>query len=110
MGYHIFFVFFFFFFFFFFMYYLCFFFFLFIFLAIRNGILVFYFKYYLDIPSMMPFLDSINKGTFGLMERLGMAGKDIDISGSFFGITNLFGQLACILGIIVSNIDRKSVV
>ena len=76
---------------------------MFIFLAIRNGILVFYFKYYLDIPSMMPFLDSINKGTFGLMERLGMAGKDIDISGSFFGITNLFGQLACILGIIVSN-------
>jgi Na+/melibiose symporter-like transporter len=76
---------------------------MFIFLAIRNGILVFYFKYYLDIPSMTPFLDSLNKGTFGLLEKLGMAGNNIDISGSFFGITNLFGQLASILGIIVSN-------
>lgn len=76
---------------------------MFIFLAIRNGILVFYFKYYLDIPSMVPFLDSINRGTFGLLEKVGMAGENIDISGSFFGITNLFGQLASILGIIVSN-------
>jgi Na+/melibiose symporter-like transporter len=76
---------------------------MFIFLAIRNGVLVFYFKYYLDIPSMMPFLDSINKGTFGLLEKLGMAGANIDVSGSFFGITNLFGQLASIVGIMVSN-------
>jgi Na+/melibiose symporter-like transporter len=76
---------------------------MFIFLAIRNGVLLFYFKYYLDISSMTPFLDSLNNGTFGLLEKLGMAGSNIDISGSFFGITNLFGQLACIVGIMISN-------
>lgn len=77
---------------------------MFIFLAIRNGILVFYFKYYLDIPSMTSFLDSVNSGMGGLLEKINMAGKGSDPATSVFGITNLFGQLASILGIVVSNI------
>jgi glycoside/pentoside/hexuronide:cation symporter, GPH family len=86
---------------------------MFIFLAIRNGFLVFYFKYHLDIQSMSAFLDSVNKGTFGLLEKLGMAGNSSEIldaahKGSIadnaFSITNLFGQIASIFGIIVSNL------
>jgi glycoside/pentoside/hexuronide:cation symporter, GPH family len=77
---------------------------MFIFLAIRNGILVFYFKYNLDVPSMGAFLDSMNKGTFGFLEKIGLAGEGADISGSVFGITNIFGQLASIVGIVVSSI------
>ena len=77
---------------------------MFIFLAIRNGILIFYFKYYLDIPSMQLFVDNINNGLGGLLEKVGMAGKDTDAATSVFGITNLFGQLASILGIIISNV------
>lgn len=77
---------------------------MFIFLAIRNGILVFYFKYYLDIPSMTLFLDHVNSGMGGILEKIGMAGKDADPATSVFGITNLFGQLASILGIVVSNV------
>jgi glycoside/pentoside/hexuronide:cation symporter, GPH family len=80
---------------------------MFIFLAIRNGMLLFYFNYCLDIPSMTTFMDKLNKGLFGFLEMIGLAGVNTDAAGSVFGITNIFGQLAAILGIIVSNMLTK---
>ena len=77
---------------------------MFIFLAVRNGMLLFFFQYNLDISSMTVFLSNMNHGTFGLLEKIGMAGNNADVAGSVFGITNIFGQLASILGIIVSNL------
>lgn len=77
---------------------------MFIFLAIRNGILVFYFKYYMDIPTMKVFVENINNGLGGLLEKMLLAGDKTDPATSVFGITNLFGQLASILGIVVSNV------
>lgn len=76
---------------------------MFIFLAIRNGMLLFFFQYNLDVPSMAAVLSSMNHGTFGLLEKVGMAGANADPAGSIFGITNILGQLASILGIVVSN-------
>jgi GPH family glycoside/pentoside/hexuronide:cation symporter len=80
---------------------------MFIFLAIRNGMLLFYFQYYLDLPSMTNFMNSLNNGLFGFLEVIGLAGKNADAAGSVFGITNIFGQLASILGIAVSSILVK---
>jgi Na+/melibiose symporter-like transporter len=80
---------------------------MFIFLAIRNGMLLFYFQYYLDIPSMTNFMNTINNGLGGFLEVIGLAGKNADAAGSVFGITNIFGQLASILGIAVSSILVK---
>lgn len=77
---------------------------MFIFLAIRNGILIFYFKYYMDIPTMQVFVENVNNGLGGFLEKMLLAGKDTDAATSVFSITNLFGQLASILGIVVSNI------
>lgn len=82
---------------------------MFIFLAIRNGMLLFYFKYYLDIPSMSDFVNTLNHGTFGFLDMIGLAGKNAEAAGSVFGITNIFGQLAAILGIIVSNAYVKRI-
>jgi GPH family glycoside/pentoside/hexuronide:cation symporter len=80
---------------------------MFIFLAIRNGMLLFYFQYYLDIPSMTSFMNTLNNGLFGFLEIIGLAGKNADAAGSVFGITNIIGQLASILGIAVSSILVK---
>jgi GPH family glycoside/pentoside/hexuronide:cation symporter len=80
---------------------------MFIFLAIRNGMLLFYFQNYLDIPSMTAFMNTLNNGMFGFLELVGLAGKNADAAGSVFGITNIFGQLASILGIVVSNLLTK---
>lgn len=76
---------------------------MFIFLAIRNGMLLFFFQYTLDVPSMAAFLSSANHYTFGLLEKIGMAGGNADVAGSVFGLTNILGQLASILGIVASN-------
>ena len=81
---------------------------MFIFLAIRNGMLLFYFQYYLDIPSMTTFMNNLNNSLFGFLEVIGLAGENADAAGSVFGITNIFGQLASILGIVVSNILTKN--
>ena len=81
---------------------------MFIFLAIRNGMLLFYFQNYLDLPSMTAFMNTLNNGMFGFLEMIGLAGKNADAAGSVFGITNIFGQLAAILGIVVSNMLTKS--
>jgi Na+/melibiose symporter-like transporter len=75
---------------------------MFIFLAIRNSILLYYFKYYLDKQSMMTFLEGLNKGLFGLLGTLGMIGQNADIAGNAFSIINIFSQLAAILGIFLS--------
>jgi Na+/melibiose symporter-like transporter len=80
---------------------------MFIFLAIRNGMLLFYFQYYLDIPSMSSFVNNLNDSLFGFLAMIGLAGQNADPSGSIFGITNIFGQLAAIVGITVSNILTK---
>ncbi|HEY4786969.1 MAG TPA: MFS transporter [Bacteroidales bacterium] len=77
---------------------------MFTFLAIRNGILIFYFKYYMDIPTMKIFVENVNNGLGGFLEKVLLAGKDTDAATSVFSITNLFGQLASILGILVSNV------
>jgi len=76
---------------------------MFVFLAIRNGILLYYFKYYLDKENMTSFMEGMDKGLFGLLSKLGMTGPNADIPGAAFSITNIFGQLASIIGIIVSN-------
>jgi Na+/melibiose symporter-like transporter len=76
--------------------------FMFIFLAIRNGIMLYFFKYYLDKQSMMVFLEKLNNGLWGLLGRLGMAGQNTDIAGNVFSIINIFSQLAAILGIFLS--------
>ena len=76
---------------------------MFIFLSIRNGMLVFYFEYYLDVPSMSSIMNSVNHATFGFFEFLGLAGPNADAADSIFGITNILGQLAAILGIMVGN-------
>ena len=76
---------------------------MFIFLSIRNGMLVFYFEYYLDVPTMGSIMNSVNHATFGFFEFLGLAGPNADAADSIFGITNILGQLAAILGIMVGN-------
>ncbi len=80
---------------------------MFIFLAIRNGMLLFYFQNYLDLPSMTAFMTTLNNGLGGFLELIGLAGDKADAAGSVFGITNIFGQLASIAGIAVSSILVK---
>lgn len=77
---------------------------LFIFLTIRNGMLLFYFQYYLDSSSLTTFMDNLNNSMGGFLKVIGLAGENAVASDSVFGITNIFGQLAAILGIVVSNI------
>lgn len=76
---------------------------MFIFLGIRNSILLYYFKYYLDKQSMLTFLEGLNNGLFGFLGKLGMIGQNADIAGSAFSIINIFAQLAAILGIFTAN-------
>jgi glycoside/pentoside/hexuronide:cation symporter, GPH family len=80
---------------------------MFVFLAIRNSVLLYYFKYYLDKDSMTAFVNAANSGMFGLLEKIGFAGANADVAGSVFGITNILGQLASIVGIVVSNAFAK---
>lgn len=77
---------------------------MFIFNAIRNGMLLFYFQYYLDAPSMTSFMNSINHSLGGFLGVIGLAGANADAAGSVFGITNISGQLAAIVGIMISNV------
>jgi glycoside/pentoside/hexuronide:cation symporter, GPH family len=76
---------------------------MFIFLAIRNGILVYFFKYYLDKESMTSFLHVMDKGLFGLLGAIGMTGVNADIATNTFSLINIISQIAAILGIIFSN-------
>jgi Na+/melibiose symporter-like transporter len=76
---------------------------MFIFLSMRNGILVYYFKYYLDIASQKAFLMDIDKVLFGFFSAIGLTGTSADIAGNAFSVINIIGQLAAILGIALSN-------
>jgi Na+/melibiose symporter-like transporter len=76
---------------------------MFIFLAIRNGNLLFFFRYYLDLDSLTVFLEKADKGLFGLLGVLGFRGENANVADSVFSIMNILGQLAAIIGITVSN-------
>ncbi len=75
---------------------------MFIFLGIRNSILLYYFKYYLDKDSMVSLLETVNKGLFGLIGKLGLLGASADIAGNTFSIINIFSQLITIVGLAFS--------
>jgi GPH family glycoside/pentoside/hexuronide:cation symporter len=75
---------------------------LFIFLGIRNSILLYFFKYYLDKTSMLSVLEVLNKGLFGLLGKLGMIGSNADIAGNTFSMINIFSQLVTIIGLTLS--------
>jgi Na+/melibiose symporter-like transporter len=76
--------------------------FMFIFLAIRNGILLYFFKYYLDVESQKAFLEGVDKGLFGLLGSMGMTAASADIAGNTFSVINIFSQIASLLGIALS--------
>ncbi|OFY39720.1 MAG: hypothetical protein A2Z69_00970 [Bacteroidetes bacterium RBG_13_44_24] len=76
---------------------------MFVFLSMRNGILVYYFKYYLNIESQRAFLTDFDKVLFGLLGATGMTGAHADIAGNTFSVINIAGQLAAIVGIALSN-------
>jgi len=76
---------------------------MFVFLSLRNGILVYYFKYYLNIESQRAWLMDFDKVLFGLLGATGMTGASADIAGNAFSVINIIGQLAAIVGIALSN-------
>ncbi len=76
---------------------------MFIFLSMRNGILVYYFKYYLNIESQKAFLMDIDKVLLGFFSMIGLTGASADIAGNAFSVINIISQLAAILGIALSN-------
>jgi len=75
---------------------------MFTFLAIRNGILVYYFKYYLNIEGQRTFLEGVDKILFGLLTSVGFLNADADIAGNTFSLINIFSQIAALLGIALS--------
>jgi GPH family glycoside/pentoside/hexuronide:cation symporter len=75
---------------------------MFIFLAMRNSILLYYFKYYLNLASQKAFLIDLDKVLFGMLGSLGMTGETADIAGNTFSINNIFSQLIAILGLTLS--------
>ncbi|MRR18948.1 MFS transporter [bacterium] len=81
--------------------------FMFIFLAIRNSILLYYFKYYLDPESMRGFLVNIDKVLFGLLNGLGMTDAGANFADNTFSVINIISQLAAIAGIAVGNAMAK---
>lgn len=75
---------------------------MFIFLAMRNSILLYFFKYYLDKDSLMAFMQGLNVFTFGILENVGMLASNSDVAGNSFSVINIFGQLVALLGILLS--------
>jgi GPH family glycoside/pentoside/hexuronide:cation symporter len=76
---------------------------MFIFLAIRNGNLLYFFRYYLDRDSLGIFMATIDKGLLGLLSNLGFAGESAHIADGAFSFMNILGQIASIIGIMISN-------
>jgi Na+/melibiose symporter-like transporter len=76
--------------------------FMFIFLAIRNQILVYFFKYYLVIENQVAFLQGVDKVLFGLLAKMGMTGANADIAGNTFSLINICSQLISLVGIAFS--------
>lgn len=82
--------------------------FMFIFLAIRNAILVYFFKYYLVIENQLAFLQGLDKVLFGLLSSLGMTGANADIAGNTFSIMNICNQVMSLVGLAFStSLARK---
>jgi len=81
--------------------------FMFIFLAMRNSMLLYYFKYYLDPESMRGFLVNIDKVLFGLLNGLGMTSAGANFADNTFSVINIISQLAAIVGIAVGNAMAK---
>jgi Na+/melibiose symporter-like transporter len=77
--------------------------FMFIFLAMRNSMLLYYFKYYLDPESMRQFLVNIDRGLFGLLEGLKLTVAGANYADNSFSVINIIGQLAALPGIAVGN-------
>jgi glycoside/pentoside/hexuronide:cation symporter, GPH family len=75
---------------------------MFTFLAIRNGILVYYFKYYLTTEVQRTFLMGVDKVLFGLISSVGFLNEGADIPGNTFSLINIFSQIAALLGIALS--------
>ena len=76
--------------------------FMFIFLAIRNQILVYFFKYYLVMENQVAFLQGIDKVLFGLLTKMRVTGSDADIAGNTFSFINICSQLISLVGIAFS--------
>ncbi|MFO7657202.1 MAG: MFS transporter [Bacteroidales bacterium] len=76
---------------------------MFVFLAIRNGNLLYFFRYYLDVNSLTVFMDKIDDGLLGLLGVMGFVGEKANYADSAFSFMNILGQLAAIIGIMVSN-------
>lgn len=76
--------------------------FMFIFLAIRNQILVYFFKYYLVVENQLAFLQGFDKVLFGLLGTMGMTGPNADIAGNTFSLINICNQLFSLIGIAFS--------
>ncbi|MBN2612993.1 MAG: MFS transporter [Bacteroidales bacterium] len=76
---------------------------MFVFLAIRNGNLLYFFRYYLDVENLSVFMNKIDKGLFGLLGVMGFVGEKANYADNAFSFMNILGQLAAILGITVSN-------
>ena len=81
--------------------------FMFVFLAMRNSILLYYFKYYLDPESMRAFLVNIDKVLFGLLNGLGLTGAGANFADNTFSVINIISQLTAIAGIAVGNALAK---
>lgn len=75
---------------------------MFIFLAVRNGILVYYFKYYLNADVQRTFLTGVDKVLFGLLSSVGFLNEGADIPGNTFSLINIFSQIAALFGIALS--------
>ena len=82
---------------------------MFIFLGIRNSMLLYFFKYYLSNDSMVIFLEGLNKGLFGLIDKIGWMGKDADIAGNTFSIINILSQLVTIIGLTIIKTSGKQI-
>ncbi len=81
--------------------------FMFIFLAMRNSILLYYFKYYLNPDSMRAFLIDIDKGFFGLLSHLSLTAQGANYADNSFSVINIIGQLAALPGIAAGNAMAK---
>jgi GPH family glycoside/pentoside/hexuronide:cation symporter len=75
---------------------------MFAFLGLRNSMLVYYFKYYLNIGAQRSFLEGVDKILFGLLGSVGFLKESADISGNTFSIINIFSQIAALIGIALS--------
>jgi glycoside/pentoside/hexuronide:cation symporter, GPH family len=75
---------------------------MFIFLGIRNSVLIYYFQNYLNPESMATFMDKLNAGMGGIFSSIFSSDK-ANVADSLYSVVNIISQLATILGIVVSS-------